>query len=117
FVQRAGQTAPRGPPAGGLTLATGTESGEGGAGESAAPDPSFLGQLGQLLRPPSMRGSGGGGGGGGGGGFGALGFIAQAFGRAGGGGGGVGGGGLGALGCGGEAVCSGYYLFSVTLHV
>ena len=64
--------------------------------------------MGQLLRPPSMRG--GGGGGGGGGGFGALGFIAQAFGRAspGGGGGGFGGGGT-------PAVPSGDYLVSITV--
>jgi hypothetical protein len=64
-----------------------------------------LGQLGTLLRRPGQ----GGGGGGGGGGFGALGFVAQAFGRApAGGGGGFGGGGP-------AAVASGDYLVSITV--
>ncbi|HEX9393687.1 MAG TPA: hypothetical protein VF923_03490, partial [Gemmatimonadales bacterium] len=103
FAERPGETTPRAQPAGGLTLPASESGGEG----ADAPDPTFLGTLGQLLRPPSQRAGGGGGGGG----FGGLAFIAQAFGRAGGGGGG--GGGFG--GGGAPPVLSGDYLVSITV--
>lgn len=83
FNDRPGETTPRAPTAvGAAAPAAGSESGEGG---DAPPDASLLQQLGNLLRRPGQ------GGGGGGGGFGALNFVAQAFGRPTAGGGGFGG--------------------------
>jgi hypothetical protein len=64
----------------------------------------LLQQLGTLLRRPGQ----GGGGGGGGGGFGALNFVAQAFGRPTGGGGGGFGGGV-------PPVMTGDYLVEITV--
>jgi hypothetical protein len=82
----------------------GAQQQEGGE-EANQPDVSFLGTLGQLIRLPSQRGGGGGGGG-----FGALGFVAQTFGRA-----PAGGGGFGGFGGGANAVQSGNYLVSITV--
>ncbi|HEY6059498.1 MAG TPA: hypothetical protein VIV10_02840, partial [Gemmatimonadales bacterium] len=101
FVERPGETTPRAPGAAGA--AAGAQQQEGGEGAADQPDPTFLGTLGQLIRLPSQRGGGGGGGG-----FGALGFVAQTFGRAAGGGGGFGGGGA-------NVVQSGNYLVSITI--
>ena len=67
---------------------------------------SFLQTLGNLLRRPGQ----GGGGGGGGGGFGALGFIAQAFGRA-----PAGGGFAGGFGGTQNQVTTGDYLVTITV--
>ncbi|HMA39312.1 MAG TPA: hypothetical protein VKP10_04505, partial [Gemmatimonadales bacterium] len=100
FVERPGETTPRAPGAAGA--AAGAQQQEGGEGAADQPDPNFLGTLGQLIRLPSQRGGGGGGGG-----FGALGFVAQTFGRAA-GGGGFGGGAT-------NAVQSGNYLVSITV--
>ncbi|HXM37897.1 MAG TPA: hypothetical protein VN908_04460 [Gemmatimonadales bacterium] len=109
FVERPGETTPRAPAPGGAAPAPPpAPAGEGTEGGEAAPDASFLGQLATLLRRPGQ----GAGGGGGGGGFGALGFVAQTFGRApitGGGGGGFGG-----LG-GAPIVATGDYLVSITV--
>jgi photosystem II stability/assembly factor-like uncharacterized protein len=107
FVERPGETTPRAPGAAAGPAAA--QQQEGGESGESAPDPSFLGQLGNLLRRPGQ-----GGGGGGFGGFGALNFVAQAFGRApvtGGGGGGFGGGGAG----GPPVVASGDYRVSITV--
>jgi hypothetical protein len=101
FVERPGETTPRAVTATGAPAAAPAEGGGGESGESA-PDPSLLGQLGNLLRRPGQ-------GGGGGGGFGALGFIAQTFGRP------TGGGGFGGFGGGANLVSSGDYLVSITV--
>jgi hypothetical protein len=73
--------------------------------EGPAPEPGFLGTLGNLLRA-GIPGAGTGGGQ-----FGGLNFVAQTFGRApaGGGGGGFGGGGAGPL------MPSGDYLVTITV--
>ncbi|PYP39577.1 MAG: hypothetical protein DMD48_05995, partial [Gemmatimonadetes bacterium] len=103
FNERPGETTPR---AASATPSLPTAGGEsGGESTDAAPDASFLTTLGNLLRKPGQ-----GGGGGGGGGFGALGFVAQAFGRPTGGGGGFGGFG-GAV----NTVSTGDYLVTITV--
>src|SRR3989454_10984997 len=84
FNERPGETTPRAATAGAVLPAAGSES--GGESGDAPPDATFLTTLGNLLRKPGQTGGGGGGGG-----FGALGFVAQAFGRAPAGGGGFGG--------------------------
>jgi hypothetical protein len=76
----------------------------GGESSDAPPDVSFLQTLGNLLRKPGQ------GGGGGGGGFGALGFIAQTFGRA-----PAGGGGFGGFGGATNLVTTGDYLVTITV--
>jgi len=103
FVERPGETTPR---AASATPALPSGSESGGESGDAPPDASFLTTLGNLLRKPGQ-----GGGGGGGGGFGALGFIAQAFGRAPAGGGG----GFGGFGGGANAVSTGDYLVTITV--
>ncbi len=102
FVERPGETTPRAATAT-AALPSGGES--GGESSDAAPDASFLTTLGTLLRKPGQ-----GGGGGGGGGFGALGFVAQAFGRA-----PAGGGGFGGFGGSVNAVSTGDYLVTITV--
>jgi hypothetical protein len=82
--------------------AAGSESG-GESGDAPA-DATFLTTLGNLLRKPGQ------GGGGGGGGFGALGFVAQAFGRA-----PVGGGGFGGFGSPTNLIATGDYLVTITI--
>ena len=105
FNERPGETTPRAATAGVALPAAGSES--GGESGDAPPDATFLTTLGNLLRKPGQ-----GGGGGGGGGFGALGFVAQAFGRA-----PAGGGGFGGFGGGGTAnqVATGDYLVTITV--
>jgi len=105
FNDRPGETTPRAQGAG-AAAAPVAGGGESGGEGDAAPDASMLQTLGNLLRRPGQ----GGGGGGGGGGFGALGFIAQAFGRAPAGGGGFGGFG-GAL----NQVTTGDYLVTISV--
>ncbi|HYU29216.1 MAG TPA: hypothetical protein VEK83_09330, partial [Gemmatimonadales bacterium] len=102
FNERPGETTPRAASATPSLPAAGGES--GGESTDAAPDASFLTTLGTLLRRPGQ------GGGGGGGGFGALGFVAQAFGRPAGGGGGFGG-----FGGGANQVSTGDYLVTITV--
>ena len=102
FVERPGETTPRAANAA-AALPSGSESG-GESGDAPA-DASFLTTLGTLLRKPGQ-----GGGGGGGGGFGALGFVAQAFGRA-----PAGGGGFGGFGGTVNAVSTGDYLVTITV--
>ena len=85
-----------------LPAAGGESGGESGNDQ---PDASFLATLGNLLRKPGT-----GGGGGGGGGFGALGFVAQTFGRA------TGGGGFGGFGGGANQVSTGDYLVTLTVN-
>jgi hypothetical protein len=109
FIERPGETVARAP--GRAAGATPAAAAEGSESQEPAPDPGMLAQLAALLRRPGQ--TGGGGGGGAGGGFGALGFVAQTFGRApvtGGGGGGFGG-----FGGGAPAVASGDYLVSITV--
>jgi photosystem II stability/assembly factor-like uncharacterized protein len=103
FVERPGESTPRAQAAGGGGQAAPQQEGQQEEGGEAAnqPDPSFLGQLGQLIRLPSQRGRGGSG-------FRSLAFVAQTFGRASGGFGGFGGGGA-------NAVQSGDYLVSITV--
>ncbi|HEV2670697.1 MAG TPA: hypothetical protein VGU74_06370, partial [Gemmatimonadales bacterium] len=104
FNERPGETTPRTPSArGSLPAGGGESSGESG---DAAPDASFLQTLGTLLRKPGQTGGGGGGGGGG---FGALGFVAQAFGRP------TAGGGFGGFGGGTPQVATGDYLVTITI--
>ena len=102
FVDRPGESTPRAATAA-PTLPSGSES--GGEAGTDAPDASFLTTLGNLLRRPGQ-----GGGGGGGGGFGALGFVAQAFGRA-----PAGGGGFGGFGGVQNQVTTGDYLVTITV--
>jgi photosystem II stability/assembly factor-like uncharacterized protein len=103
FNERPGETTPRAPSAGASLPAAGSESGESG---EAPPDASFLQSLGTLLRRPGQTGGGGGGGGG----AGALGFVAQAFGRP------TGGGGFGGFGgAGAPPVSTGDYLVTITI--
>ncbi len=104
FNERPGETTPRAASAGAALPAAGSES--GGESGDAPPDATFLTTLGNLLRKPGQ-----GGGGGGGGGFGALGFVAQAFGRAPAGGGG----GFGGFGGGVTPVATGDYLVTITV--
>jgi hypothetical protein len=101
FNDRPGETTPRAQSATGAAAPSGAESGEGGG--DAPPDATFLQQLGTLLRRPGQ------GGGGGGGGFGALAFVAQAFGRP------TGGGGGGGFGAGVPPVMTGDYLVEITV--
>ena len=86
FLERPGETTPRGQGA----APGGAQSQEGSEEQAGEADPSFFGQLGQLLRPPGQQGGGG---------FG-LAFVAQAFGR-----------GL----TGAPLVASGNYLVSITV--
>src|SRR5258708_14986617 len=57
FAERPGEATPPAQPAGGLALPASESAGEG----AGPPAPTFLGTLGQLLRPPSPRACVGGG--------------------------------------------------------